>query len=667
MLHPLFVYDFEKYITLYLCELVFVLLRRALLYQTSDLFGKLVKHVLRAANRHIPRHEVLQLRQIFVFEYSVYGVKIPQAGVFRSVAGVFQRFSRKTRRHIENHSVHVLAVKHLVAVAVYDLTLLVVDLVVLQHVLALRVMYALYAFLRPLDLSCYYLCFYGHVLFQLEKLHDRLHSFATEHSRKVVLGGKKENAAAGVSLSSASAPQLIVYAAALVTLGAYDMQTARFQHLFLFGVADGLVLVEKGAVNRFEPFRFPVAVRVRGRSLYLLVGIIVALHFLLCKVLRISSEQNIRAAPRHVGGDGDCVEPARLRDDFSFARVVFGVEHVVGNAFLFQHCGKLLAFFHRNGADKHGLSALVAFNYIRDEISQLCFARGIKHVVVVLSYHRLVGGNFHYVEIVNIVELRLLRLCRTRHAAQFFVHTEQILEGDCGKSFVFLLYADVFLCLDCLVQPLIVTPALHDAPRELVHYFDLALVHDIVVVALHDENRFERLIYIVVKLCAFHVAEIVHLEKPFRLGNAARGKTHSLVLFVFHGVILLLVLLVVALAHNGGKLSLALAADNQRSARFVDKYAVNLVDNGEIESALHKLRLGNRHVVSQIVEAEFVVGAVGYVAGVSSLFFLQRHIVVNHAYRKPEKFKYFSHPLGVASGKVFVYRHYVNAASRKRV
>ena len=364
------------------------------------------------------------------------------------------------------------------------------------------------------------------------------------------------------------------------------------------------------------------------------------------------------------------------------------------NALLFQHCGKLLAFFHRNGADKHGLSALVAFNYIRDEISQLCFARGIKHVVVVLSYHRLVGGNFHYVEIVNIVELRLLCLCRTRHAAQFFVHTEQILEGDCGKSFVFLLYADVFLCLDCLVQPLIVTPALHDAPRELVHYFDLALVHDIVVVALHDENCFERLIYIVVKLGAFHVAEIVHLEKPFRLDNAARGETHSLVLFVFHGVILLLVLLGVALAHNGGKLSLALvrlfypagkrldktiggyihlvglsapAADNQRRARFVDKYAVNLVDNGEIESALHKLRLGNRHVVSQIVEAEFVVGAVGYVAGVSPLFFLQRHIVVNHAYRKPEKFKYFSHPLGVASGKVFVYRHYVNAASRKRV
>ena len=58
------------------------------------------------------------------------------------------------------------------------------------------------------------------------------------------------------------------------------------------------------------------------------------------------------------------------------------------------------------------------------------------------------------------------------------------------------------------------------------------------------------------------------------------------------------------------------AGDDQRRARLVDQDRVDLVDDREIVAALDHLRALVLHVVAQIVEAEFVVGGVGDVAGI---------------------------------------------------
>ena len=73
------------------------------------------------------------------------------------------------------------------------------------------------------------------------------------------------------------------------------------------------------------------------------------------------------------------------------------------------------------------------------------------------------------------------------------------------------------------------------------------------------------------------------------------------------------------------------------------------------------------HVVAQIVEAEFVVRAVGDVAGVSGLALLVREPVHDTADGEPEEFIDLPHPLRVAAGEVVVDGDHVDAEARQRI
>ena len=58
------------------------------------------------------------------------------------------------------------------------------------------------------------------------------------------------------------------------------------------------------------------------------------------------------------------------------------------------------------------------------------------------------------------------------------------------------------------------------------------------------------------------------------------------------------------------------AGDDERGAGFVDEDGVDFVDDGVVVAALHAILDFELHVVAQVVEAEFVIGAVGDVGGV---------------------------------------------------
>ena len=68
------------------------------------------------------------------------------------------------------------------------------------------------------------------------------------------------------------------------------------------------------------------------------------------------------------------------------------------------------------------------------------------------------------------------------------------------------------------------------------------------------------------------------------------------------------------------------------------------------------------HVVAQIVEAEFVVGAVGYVGGVGVAALLVVQIVHDYADASGRGRVELAHPLGVAFGQIIVDGDDVNAA-----
>ena len=69
-----------------------------------------------------------------------------------------------------------------------------------------------------------------------------------------------------------------------------------------------------------------------------------------------------------------------------------------------------------------------------------------------------------------------------------------------------------------------------------------------------------------------------------------------------------------------------LAGDNQRSTRFVNQNGVHFVHYGKIQFALNFVVLVGYHIVAQIVETEFVVGAVGNVGAVGVLTVKRLHI-----------------------------------------
>ena len=60
--------------------------------------------------------------------------------------------------------------------------------------------------------------------------------------------------------------------------------------------------------------------------------------------------------------------------------------------------------------------------------------------------------------------------------------------------------------------------------------------------------------------------------------------------------------------------------DNQRCSGFINQDGVDFIDDGKIRRTLYFFFGGKRHVIAQIIKAEFVVGAVGNVCCVSLLF-----------------------------------------------
>ncbi len=86
-------------------------------------------------------------------------------------------------------------------------------------------------------------------------------------------------------------------------------------------------------------------------------------------------------------------------------------------------------------------------------------------------------------------------------------------------------------------------------------------------------------------------------------------------------------------AHIHVHIVFGLAGDNQRGARLVYQNGIHLVHNGEIQLALEAFAGMGGHVVAQVIEAEFVVGAIGNVRRVGSPLVGVVHLRQDHPHR----------------------------------
>ena len=152
------------------------------------------------------------------------------------------------------------------------------------------------------------------------------------------------------------------------------------------------------------------------------------------------------------------------------------------------------------------------------------------------------------------------------------------------------LIVHAFFGLDGLVQAVAPMAARHEAAGELVDDDHLAILHDVVHVALVEVMGLER---VVDQVRPLHVAgrvEALDAGQPLGLADAFVGQVGGVLLFLDLEVDVFLELpgdLVGPLVL--GDVVLGRAGDDERRAGFVDEDVVDFVDDREVQRALRLL------------------------------------------------------------------------------
>src|SRR5205085_94773 len=388
------------------------------------------------------------------------------------------------------------------------------------------------------------------------------------------------------------------------------------------------------------------------------------------------AELDVDAAAGHVRRNRDRVRLAGVLDDLALTLVLLRIQHVVRDAAPLEQLLEVLLLLDRNRADEDGLALLVALDDVVDDRVELRLLRLEDEVVMVVARDCNVGRDLDDVKAVDLDELLLLGLGRTGHAAELLVEAEVVLERDRRQRHVLFLDRDTLLRLDGLVEAFAPPPAFHDPASELVDDLDFAVLDHVVVVAVVQRLRLQRLDHVVDELRVPGVVEVLDPEGALELRHTGLGRRDRLVLLVVLVVRVGMLALLQRVVRNGverlrdpGEVvvdpggSLRLARDDQRRPRLVDQDRVDLVHDRVAVAALDDPVEGDGHVVAQVVEAELGVRAVGDFRVVRLFALGERHHVLDVGGAHAELLVDGPHPAGVALGEVVVDRDQVDAVA----
>ena len=112
---------------------------------------------------------------------------------------------------------------------------------------------------------------------------------------------------------------------------------------------------------------------------------------------------------------------------------------------------------------------------------------------------------------------------------------------------------------------------------------------------------------------------------------------------------------------------ISLTADDERRARFINQDRIDLINNREMKATLHPVNQAIDHVVAKVIEAKFVIGAVGDVGGIGLLLFAMGHLRQVDPVREPKKPIDTAHPLRIASSQIVVDGHHMNTTPSQRI
>ena len=385
-----------------------------------------------------------------------------------------------------------------------------------------------------------------------------------------------------------------------MALGAEHVQAAQLLDLLMLVLDLGLDLVQGARPTLLILFRG--VLRRVALGLQLGVG----------KELDVTAEHDVGTTAGHVGGHGDGSLAAGDGDHGGFLLMLLGVQDLVRDLGHVEQGGDHFGAFHGSGTEQHRLALGVTLGHVLDDGGQLLLLGAVDEVVLVLADHRLVGLDRQHAQLVGVHELGGLGFGRTGHARELVVHTEVVLQGDGGEGLVLGLDLHAFLGLDGLVQTLVVAAARQDTAGVLVDDEHLALGDDVVLVTQEQFLGLDGVVEVADQGGVGRLIQVVDAEEVLDLGDARVQDADDLLLLVD-----VVVLVAGELQHQLGELTVPAghvafgrAGDDKRGTGLIDEDGIDLIDDGVVVTALHEVGLLPCHVVTQVVEAELVVGAV---------------------------------------------------------
>ena len=471
----------------------------------------------------------------------------------------------------------------------------------------------LHRLLRPLDAIRDHLRLDRHAFFHPQPLQQRAHPLLGEDPHQVVFERQIEPRLARIALPSRASPELVVDAPRLMSLRPQNEQPSGRDHLLVIRLRRLRMALQRlrpigiGNLELLPLVVEPQKPRRRHRVDRSLVGAdrprLALLHQLLPRhEVRIAAQQNIGPAPGHIGRDGHHPQPSRLRHNLRLALVELRVQHHVPHALPLQNPRKPLALLDRRSPHQHRLFPLVQHRDVVGRRLVLLLLRPVHHVRILQPPQRHVGRNHHDLQLVDLLELRRLRLRRARHPAQLLVQPEVVLERDRRQRLVFLADVHALLGLDRLVQPVAPAPSRHQPPGEGVHDDHLAVLHHVLHVPLVERVRLDRRLHIVLQFPVLRIGNVADPQQPldrhpplvrhsdgplFLVHNVVAGQILVLALFNLLAQLQLRddlhhpLVLVRRLVRRSG--------NNQRRPRLVDQDRVHLVHDPVVVPPLHAI------------------------------------------------------------------------------
>src|SRR5690606_3685496 len=194
---------------------------------------------------------------------------------------------------------------------------------------------------------------------------------------------------------------------------------------------------------------------------------------------RFRSQLDVCTTTRHVRRYRYGTRFTRFSNNFCFALVLLCVQHLVLDLFHLEHPADQLGNFHRGCTDEYRATLVGQSLNLLDNGCEFFTNRLVYQIVVILTDHRLVRGDHHHVQLVDVPELRSFRLRGTGHTSELVIHPEVVLQGDGGICLRSILHLHVLFRFDRLVQTIGIPPAFHDTAGLLIDDLYLAVDNDV--------------------------------------------------------------------------------------------------------------------------------------------------------------------------------------------